>query len=142
MNISVKDNIAAERAIGQKYAKLLRNSIKSQLSVLDKKTGTTSKVGYRVRFRNNELQSVSAKTIKSAFINHFGVDTQREAHTFKSKKGNVFQRKEHPFKLVPKVKTLGIPDFIVNGFANDIAELRGDGVLIGASKALDININD
>ncbi|MFA7448732.1 MAG: hypothetical protein WCY77_09870 [Weeksellaceae bacterium] len=141
MNISVKDNIAAERAIGQKYAKLLRNSVRSQLSVLNKKTGKTSRPGYRVRLRSYQLQSISVVTQKSAFVNHFGADTVRKAHTFKSKKERVFQRKEHPFKLNPKIKTLEIPASIINGLADEIADLRGREVLVEATKALDINEN-
>lgn len=142
MNISVKDNIAAERAVGQKYARLLLKSVKAQLSVLEKDTGETSRPGYRVRLRSYQLQSISVITKKSAFINHFGVDKVRKAHTFETEEGKVFQRKAHPFKLNPKIKTLGIPASIINGLADEIADIRGREVLVEATKALDINEND
>lgn len=142
MNISIKDNIAAERAVGQKYAKLLRDSIKRQLSVLDKKSGKTSKPRYRVRFRSYQLQSISVVTVKSAFVNHFGVDTQREAHFLTTKSGRTIKRKAHPFKLNPKIKSLEIPASIVNGLADEIAAIRAGEILIEASKALEINKNE
>lgn len=141
MNVAIKDNIAAEKAVGQKYAKLLRNSIKSQLAVLDKQTGKTSRPGYRVKFRSYQLESISVVTVKSAFVNHFGADIERRAHTITSKLGHEFQRKAHPFKLNPKIKTLEIPASILNGLADEIADIRSNEVLIEASKALDVNEN-
>lgn len=128
------DAIAAERAVGRKYANMMKAAFKQQISVLDKQSGKLQRVGSRVRVKDHMLQSISVRTVNYAFVNFHGVDKIRKAHSFKSKKGNVFQRKEHPFKLNPKIQTLEIPDNIVNGFATEIAEIRGDEVLAEASK--------
>lgn len=137
-DINIKDTIAQEKAVGRKYAQQLLHSIKSQLAVLDKQTGKTSRPVSRVRFRFYQLESIGVVTVKSAFINHFGVDKERKSHTFKSKSGKTLIRKAHPFKLDPKVKKLEIPASIVNGLADEISEIRGTEVLIEANKALDI----
>jgi len=123
------DVISKEKAIGRKYALELRNDFKSQISVLNKKTGATSKIGYRVRFRDLMLQSIAVRTTKVPFINHFGVDKERQAHQVKSKLGKIYTRKAHPFKLNSKISDLTISETLVNNFADEISELRGDKVL-------------
>lgn len=133
-----RDFIAEERSIGKKYAIELRNSFKKQISVLDKHTGDTFKAGYRVRFRQQMLQSVAVKTTKVPFINYYGVNKQRAENTYHSKSGRMFTRKSHPFKLHAKIKDLHIPINIVNGLADEIGELRGDQVLTEASKNFQI----
>lgn len=138
--ISVKDNTAKERVIGKKYALLMRASFKKQVSVLDKRSGLLKKVEYRVRFRNNKLQSTAAKTVNYAFVNHFGVDKERKSHIFKSSTGKTFMRKALPFKLNPKIQ-LEIPPEIINGFADEIAALRGDKVLVNMGRFLQRKVN-
>lgn len=130
------DALGAERAIGKKYAIMMRDVFRRQVSVLDKKTGTLKRAGYRVRVRNLQLQSIAVRTVNYAFVNYHGVDTQRKAHQFKSKSGGVFTRKAHPFKLNPKIQTLEIPEHIVNGVADELAEVRGNRVLAEASENL------
>lgn len=137
-DINIKDTITQEKAVGRKYAQQLLHSIKSQLAVLNKQTGKLQKAGSRVRVRNGELLSISVITVNYAFINHYGVDKERQSHTFKSKSGKTLIRKAHPFKLDPKVKKLEIPGNIVNGIADEISEIRGSKVLIEANKALEI----
>lgn len=133
-----RDLISEEKVIGKKYVKLLRNSFKSQISVLNKRTGRTFKVGTRVRFRDLMLQSIAVRTTHVPFINFYGVDKERKEHYFKSKSGKVLTRKEHPFKLVSKIKDLNIPTAIINGFADEIGELRGDAIIATADKQFQV----
>lgn len=133
-----QDIISKERELGRRYARMLRDSFKSQISVLQKHTGQTSKVGYRVRFRDLMLQSIAVRTTKVPFINYFGVDKERKSHSFHSKSGAVLVRKAHPFKLNPKISDLNIPRHIVDGFADELSELRGDRIMVDAGKLLDI----
>lgn len=140
MNISVKDNIAAERAVGQKYAKLLQDHFKKQVSSLDKRSGTLMKPRYRVIMRNAELKAISVRTLKYAFILHHGVNTDRIQHSLKTRSKKTVTRVEHPFKLQSKIK-LDVVHSLVIGFANEIADIRGREVLVEATKALDINEN-
>lgn len=134
--ISIKDYTAEERAIGKKYAMQMRDAFKQQVSVLDKQSGALRKVGHRVRFRNQEVQSISVRTVNYAFINFFGVDKERKAHSFRTATGKTFKRKSHPFKLNSKIQTLEIPKQIIDGFADEISELRGDKVLADAGRFL------
>lgn len=134
--MSGKNIIGEERTIGNKYAQQLRSSFKKQVSVLDKITGQTSKPGYRVRFRDSVLQSIAVRTVKSPFVNFYGVDKERKSHSFKSRSGKTVIRKAHPFKLNPKILELSIPDNIINGLADDISNLRGDRVLVEAGNQL------
>lgn len=139
MKVKGFDALGAERAVGRKYANMLKDSFKKQISILDKRSGKLQRVGSRVRVRNLQLQSIAVRTVNYAFVNYYGVDTVRKAHTFKSKKGNVFERKAHPFKLNPKIQSLEIPENIINGFADEIAEIRGDQVLAEASQNFKIS---
>lgn len=133
------DALGAERAIGKKYAIMMRDVFKRQVSVLDKKSGKLNRAGYRVRVRNLMVQSIAVQTVYYAFINYHGVFHDRRQHSFKSKAGNMFTRKAHPFKLNPKIQTLEIPENIINGFADELAEVRGNYVLAEASKNLKLS---
>ncbi|MDD3772113.1 MAG: hypothetical protein RBT46_04340 [Weeksellaceae bacterium] len=134
--ISIKDYTAEERAIGKKYAMQMRDAFKRQISVLDKQSGALRKAGYRVRFRDQEVQAISVQTVNYAFVNYFGVDKERKSHSLKTATGKISIRKSHPFKLNSKIQTLEIPNQIIDGFADEISELRGDKVLVDASRLL------
>lgn len=136
-----RDFISEERAVGRKYAILLRDNFKQQISVLQKRTGETFRVRYRVSFRDLHVRSVVVRTTKVPFIQHFGVDKMRKAHTFRSKSGNTFTRKEHPFKLASKIPSLEIPDHISEGFADEISSIRGDEMLYAAGKLFELRGN-
>lgn len=71
---------------------------------------------------------------KYPFVNFYGVDKERQSHSFKSKSGRIFTRKTHPFKLKPKISDLTIPDDLINRFADDISNLLGDQILAEAGK--------
>ena len=131
------DAIAAEKEVGRKYANMMRAAFRAQISVLDKKSGTLKKIGSRVRFKNLQLQSIAIKTVNYAFVNFYGVDKDRKEHIMHlSKKGSNVKRKTHPFKLNPKIQTLEIPNHIVEGFATELAEIRGSQIITEASKNL------
>lgn len=125
-----------EKKIGRKYAGLMKTAFKQQISPLQKQSGKLQKVGSRVRVRGGEVRSIAVRTVNYAFVNHFGVDKNRKAHQFKTKSGKMSKRKEHPFKLNPKIQTLEIPDNIVEGFATEMAEIRGDEFLVDSTKFL------
>lgn len=127
-----RDFIGEEKKIGRKYAIALRDSFRRQIAGLSKNTGKASKPGYQVRFRYLMLQSIAVRTVKYTFINHYGVDTIRKANSPNG--GPVLHRKPHPFKLKSTIPEINIPERILNGLADDIAELRGDRVLTEAGK--------
>lgn len=127
------DAIGAERKVGRKYANMMKDAFRRQISVLDKRSGKLQRVGSRVRVKDHMLQSISIRTVNYAFVNFHGVNKVRKEHSFKGSTGNVFARKAHPFRLNPKIRTLEIPDHIVQGFADEIADIRGDKVLAEAS---------
>jgi hypothetical protein len=142
--MAYQNPIEAEKAAGREAARELAAFIRGKhKSLFEKHSGRLQKVGYGIRTRNHFLTSVSAKTVKYAYVQHFGVDKTREAHGIKShkaesKKGKVFTRnsfirKAHPFKLKAK-NHLEIPPSIVEKLANKIGEIRADEVLTETSK--------
>lgn len=135
------DAIGAERKVGRKYANMMKDAFRRQISVLDKRSGKLQRVGSRVRVRNHMLESISIRTINYAFVNFHGVNKVRKEHSFKGNSGNLFTRKAHPFRLNPKIRTLEIPDHIVQGFADEITEIRGDKVLAEASNNFKTKLN-
>lgn len=100
----------SEKSIGNKAAKMVESSLKTQISSSGLPYEGDNNYTGRGRFplseskgvarvRNQALTAIAIVASKHLFVHHYGAEVNRKSNATKSRAGKMFIRKAHPFKL-------------------------------------------